>query len=241
MNLHQHSWAPSDELKMFLSKPQVTPNELLQTIIECYTFLLGSDEAFSGPIIKNQLRLAGVDHDNPVKKDLIKASEYLKVLTISFRDVESTSRSHMQLRKFIDHCSDGNITDTDTVDILNESDVTTARNTALTKARNMGFSKVDCNKIATSVSELARNIILYTPGGTISITGTINNERKSIEIVAEDKGGGIENINIILSGNYQSKRGLGKGISGSKILMDEFAIQTGENGTRIDMAKHIWR
>ena len=99
MNLHQHSWAPSDELKMFLSKPQVTPNELLQTIIECYTFLLGSDEAFSGPIIKNQLRLAGVDHDNPVKKDLIKASEYLKVLTISFRDVESTSRSHMQLRK----------------------------------------------------------------------------------------------------------------------------------------------
>ena len=109
--------------------------------------------------------------------------------------------------------------------INNLINVVTTRRRALEMALKMGFSIPDATKIAVVVSELARNITLYTTGGTITLIAH-NGERKGIKIIAQDKGPGIEDVERVLAGGYTTSKGLGMGISGSKKIMDEFEIQS---------------
>jgi serine/threonine-protein kinase RsbT len=66
------------------------------------------------------------------------------------------------------------------------------------------------------------------------------NEKKGVEVVAQDQGPGIADIDLVLQDGYSTGGGLGLGLSGAKRLMDEFEISTqvGE-GTTITMRK--WR
>jgi serine/threonine-protein kinase RsbT len=49
---------------------------------------------------------------------------------------------------------------------------------------------------------------------------------KGIEIVCEDKGPGIENIDLAMQDGYSTSGGLGMGIPGARRLMNEFDIQS---------------
>jgi serine/threonine-protein kinase RsbT len=89
-------------------------------------------------------------------------------------------------------------------------------------------------KIATVVSELARNIVSYTPGGTVELIPNDAGAKPTLLIRATDTGGGIPNIDQIMAGRYRSKTGLGKGLLGSKRLVDRFEVRTGSNGTVIE-------
>jgi serine/threonine-protein kinase RsbT len=109
--------------------------------------------------------------------------------------------------------------------VNNLINVVTSRRRGLEMARQLGFSLPDATKIAVVVSELARNITLYTEGGTITLIAHTG-EKKGIKIIAQDKGPGIEDVERVLAGGYTTSRGLGMGISGSKKIMDEFEIQT---------------
>lgn len=122
-----------------------------------------------------------------------------------------------------------------------ESDVVRARNLASLLAQETKFDKTTCIRIGTAVSELSRNIIEHAGSGTIEFMLA---ERKSkstgIVIVFKDKGKGITELDLIQSGNYQSKTGMGVGLSGSQRLMDDFDIKTGpETGTVITIAKWL--
>jgi serine/threonine-protein kinase RsbT len=109
--------------------------------------------------------------------------------------------------------------------IANLINVVTTRRRALEMALKMGFSTPDATKIAVVVSELARNITLYTQGGAITLIPQ-NSQRKGIRVIAQDKGPGIEDVARVLQGGYTTSKGLGMGISGSKKIMDEFEIQS---------------
>jgi serine/threonine-protein kinase RsbT len=109
--------------------------------------------------------------------------------------------------------------------INNLINVVTTRRRGLEMALKLGFSLPDATKIAVVISELARNITLYTEGGTITLIPQMG-QRKGIKIIAQDKGPGIEDVNRVLAGGYTTSKGLGMGISGSKKIMDEFEIQT---------------
>jgi serine/threonine-protein kinase RsbT len=52
-------------------------------------------------------------------------------------------------------------------------------------------------------------------------------------IRAVDRGPGISNLPLILSGEYKSKTGLGRGIVGCKRLADHFEVSTSKAGTHI--------
>ena len=59
-------------------------------------------------------------------------------------------------------------------------------------------------------------------------------EQVALVIRAEDNGPGIKDIDLILSGAYQSSSGLGLGLLGCKRLLNEFSIDTGPGrGTRV--------
>jgi len=124
------------------------------------------------------------------------------------------------------------------VPIDDEDDIVYARNKAKQLAEKVGFSRSDQIKIATAVSELARNIIKYARPGKIKIQ-VLEQPSSGIRIEAEDKGQGIKNLDEIMEGGYESKTGLGLGIVGCKRLMDNFNIRTGEYmGTTITADKY---
>ena len=110
--------------------------------------------------------------------------------------------------------------------IKNELDIITARQAARELARQSGFKPVVGTWIATVVSELARNILLYAREGTITIDAAEKNDKKYIEIIARDQGPGIADIDLAMSDGYSTRQGLGMGLSGSKRLMDDFQIES---------------
>lgn len=119
-----------------------------------------------------------------------------------------------------------------TVDLSSEADLHNARSAARDACMALGARPLTTQKLLTVVSELTRNVIMYTPGGRLSIRPDLTRPA-SITIVCEDRGTGIENLDDILSGRYRSRTGLGKGIAGVKKLMDSFEIESGPTGTRI--------
>ncbi len=120
-------------------------------------------------------------------------------------------------------------------------DVVKARRHGLDMALTLGFSRPDATKIAVVISELGRNITLYTEGGTITLTAC-DKAKKYLTITAQDQGPGIEDVELALAGGYSTSKGLGLGLSGSRRLMDEFEIQSVIGaGTLIKATKWLQR
>jgi serine/threonine-protein kinase RsbT len=124
------------------------------------------------------------------------------------------------------------------VPIRAEHDVVRARTLGKDMAKQLGFSDVVQTKVATAVSELARNIFQYAGTGEVRIR-RIEGKRRGIEIVARDQGPGISDPALILSGAYRSKWGMGAGLRGTKRLVDEFELDTHPGlGTTVRIRKY---
>lgn len=122
--------------------------------------------------------------------------------------------------------------------IRSEGDIVRVRDRIRLVAREFGFDNVTQIKLTTAVSELTRNIYEYARTGSITVSIVERDGQTGMEIVAEDSGPGIADLDNILSGRFQSKTGLGKGISGSRRLMDDFNIKSSPgSGTRIEAVK----
>lgn len=110
-----------------------------------------------------------------------------------------------------------------------EKDIATARLEAWSEAVRIGLSKFASVKVATAVSELARNIVFYAGTGTVDLR-FVKDERgvTGLQIVATDQGPGIsaEKLEEIWAGTYKSQRGMGKGLVAVKKLVDEFHLET---------------
>src|SRR6476646_4699274 len=120
-----------------------------------------------------------------------------------------------------------------TVRIRQEHDIVGARRRARQIAESLGFEVPEQTRIATAVSELARNAFRYAGGGSVeyAIEGTLPPQVLSIRI--SDAGPGIRHLDQILSGQYQSATGMGLGLLGARRLMDAFDIRSGPSGTTV--------
>jgi serine/threonine-protein kinase RsbT len=121
----------------------------------------------------------------------------------------------------------------DLVSIAHERDISAARNLARVMCERMGAPSLAMQKVATIVSELARNIVTYTSGGSVELIPSAV-PRPRFVIRAVDKGPGISRIDDVLGGRFRSRTGIGKGILGTKRLADRFDVQTGPSGTRVE-------
>jgi serine/threonine-protein kinase RsbT len=124
------------------------------------------------------------------------------------------------------------------VPIQNGDDVIRARQSAREMARELGFVIVDQIAIATAASELSRNAYQYSGTGKVIIKPLSRNHSRGIEIVIEDQGPGIPDLEQALQDDLTPSSAQGHGLRGSKRLVDEFEIesQTGA-GTRITIRK----
>lgn len=116
-----------------------------------------------------------------------------------------------------------------------------ARQRAQIIAQSLGFTQQDQARIATAVSEIARNAFDYANGGKVEFLARAR-APQSLLVRISDRGPGIAELDLILSGRYRSQHGLGIGITGSRRLMDEFGIDTrlGE-GTTVELTKFLPR
>jgi signal transduction histidine kinase/CheY-like chemotaxis protein len=113
-----------------------------------------------------------------------------------------------------------------TVPIENEADVVTVRQRAHRLAELLGFERQDQTRIATAVSELARNAYSYAKGGRAEFILDPSSSPQIFHVRISDKGPGIADIQAILDGQYRSKSGMGLGILGARRLMDHFTIDS---------------
>jgi serine/threonine-protein kinase RsbT len=112
--------------------------------------------------------------------------------------------------------------------IVAEEDIVVSRQRAREVARQLGFGAVDQSRIATAVSELARNVVRYaTDGkGAVVIREVTAAGRTGIEIVIADDGPGIRDVEQALRDGFTSGGGMGMGLPGTRRLMDEMTIDS---------------
>jgi serine/threonine-protein kinase RsbT len=126
------------------------------------------------------------------------------------------------------------------IDLVEISDHAQVVYTVRRLTAQMGFDEVQQTLISTAASELSTNIIRYAGKGTVTLRTIHKENREGIEIVAEDEGPGIENIEEAMKEHFSKGNGLGLGLSSVKRIMDEFDIQSKPgHGTRIVTMK--WR
>jgi len=126
----------------------------------------------------------------------------------------------------------------ETLRVRLSDDVVRVRQKARALAIEAGLSLVDQTKIVTAASELARNMIDYGGGGSVTLDIIASSTRRGVRAVFEDKGPGIANIEQALKDGYTTGSGLGLGLGGAKRLSSEFSIQSkpGE-GTKITITR----
>jgi serine/threonine-protein kinase RsbT len=124
------------------------------------------------------------------------------------------------------------------VSIQSSADILEARRQGRELAGEIGFSSMDCTLIATAISELARNIVLYARRGEIRLNHATQPNATGIVITAQDSGPGISDIRHALQDGFSTSRGLGLGLPGVKRIMDEFdIISSVKKGTTVTVKK----
>ena len=122
--------------------------------------------------------------------------------------------------------------------IRTEVDVVIARQRGRELASKLRFSSSELTLIATAISEVARNIVIYAGTGEIVVRIVEQGQRRGLAVFARDKGPGIADIDRAMKDGYSTSHGLGIGLPGSKRLMDEFTVasEVGK-GTVVSMTK----
>ncbi|MFQ5602500.1 MAG: anti-sigma regulatory factor [bacterium] len=112
-----------------------------------------------------------------------------------------------------------------------EKDIILARKAGREMLRLLGFGTADQTRFATAISELARNIIQYAGDGSCTISDISNGKEVGVEVVFQDNGPGIADIDLAMHYGYSTGKGIGGGLPGAKRLVDKFDIQSEPRNT----------
>ena len=126
------------------------------------------------------------------------------------------------------------------VAIRAEEDLVLVRQRAKAIAGQLGFAVQDQTRVATALSEIARNAFGYGGGGMVEFGVDERGGEQSFSIRVSDSGPGIADVRSILEGRYVSTSGLGLGILGARRLLDHFDIQSQPGlGTVVTLGKAL--
>jgi serine/threonine-protein kinase RsbT len=113
-----------------------------------------------------------------------------------------------------------------TVPIRSDLDIVTARVEGRELAKELGFGVIDQARIATAISELTRNIVQYADHGEATMRPIEVAGRVGIEVVCQDEGPGIADIEMAMQDGFSTSSSLGMGMPGTRRLMDEFEVES---------------
>lgn len=121
--------------------------------------------------------------------------------------------------------------------IVSQSDVIACRQKVRESAVVMGFGLADQTRLATAVSELARNALRHADGGSCLIHTIQKDGRNGIQVLIDDEGPGIADIDAAMEDGYSTDSSLGLGLPASKRLVHAMKIDSrpGKTTVCIDM------
>jgi serine/threonine-protein kinase RsbT len=126
------------------------------------------------------------------------------------------------------------------VAIEHEGDIVTARQKGRELAAARGLSLTEQTLIATAISEVARNIVVYARRGEVVLAAVEDHGRRGVMVVARDEGPGIANPDLAMRDGFSTANSLGMGLPGAKRLMDEFELSSAlGKGTTVVMKKWV--
>ena len=126
------------------------------------------------------------------------------------------------------------------VSINKDLDIVAARAEGRKLAQEMGFDIIDQARIATVVSELARNVVLHALCGQVNMEKVKDGERVGIQIVCMDQGPGIGDPEEILDVEEPQGEATNVGLAGTKRLMDDVVIESQDGlGTTVKVRRWL--
>jgi serine/threonine-protein kinase RsbT len=127
------------------------------------------------------------------------------------------------------------------ISLERDEDIVAARGEVRSLAAALGFGALDQTRLATVASELARNVVKYGLRGQLIAQATQSpHGREGLRLIFEDEGPGIPDIDAAMRDGFSTGRGLGKGLPGSRRLVDEFKIDSAPGrGTRITVVRWL--
>ena len=128
-----------------------------------------------------------------------------------------------------------------TVRIDEEHDVVAARQRTRDIAAALGFDVTGQTRLATAVSEIARNACVYAGGGFVEFAIDSTSPPPLLAIRVIDRGPGVARLAEVLAGRYRSATGMGLGIVGARRLVDHFELESSAAGTRVTLKKIVPR
>jgi two-component sensor histidine kinase len=128
-----------------------------------------------------------------------------------------------------------------TTDMRSEHDLMLTRQRARQLAGLLGFEMQDQTRIATAVSEIARNAVQHAGGGRAEFK-LVGGSPQVFQIVVQDHGSGIEDAESMLQPQSLADGQRGQSLRGVRELMDVFQVETGlSKGTRVILGKRCYR
>lgn len=117
-------------------------------------------------------------------------------------------------------------------------DVVWARQEIKRFAAVLPFVPEDLARIELAISELGSNMVKHAKGGKLSAMRAQRDGRWFLQVVATDRGPGIQDVERALTSGYSTAGSFGDGLPAVRELMDKFEITT-EVGqwTRVEIEK----
>jgi serine/threonine-protein kinase RsbT len=122
------------------------------------------------------------------------------------------------------------------IPIRDSTDILQARHRARELAATLRLGSADQTRLATAVSELTRNVLQYAGEGVCRIINASSDHQVYIQVVVEDHGPGIPDLELAMRDGYSTSGGLGAGLPGVQRLMDEFHLTSRPGHTCLIMA-----
>jgi signal transduction histidine kinase len=123
-----------------------------------------------------------------------------------------------------------------TTEITAEDDVVLARQRARQISAALGFDLQDQTRVATAVSEIARNAVQHAGRGSVQFLLEDQGATAELVMVVTDSGPGNLDIEALLAGQKQA----GTGIVAARKLMDAFEMESRPGaGTSVRMRKRF--
>jgi serine/threonine-protein kinase RsbT len=130
------------------------------------------------------------------------------------------------------------VTKSESISVRTAAEVVGVRHLVRKWAVEIGLSLVEQTKIVTAASELARNMIDYGGGGTMTAEALDDGIRKGLRLIFEDHGPGIPDLNAALRDGFTTGGGMGLGLGGAKRLSNEFEVKSAPGeGTRVTITR----
>lgn len=104
-------------------------------------------------------------------------------------------------------------------------------------AGRIGMREASAAALATAVSELATNVVKYAGSGVVTMREVRERRRPGVEVVVEDRGPGIPDLDFAMQDHASTGGTLGLGLPGTRRLVDVFEIASRPGATRVRVVK----